>query len=246
MGRPVPVMPEVLVAPTSDAAALRAAESFVRRAGECIQRQGRFAAALTGGSAPEGVFRRLAEEPLRSAVDWSRVHVFWGDERCVPPEHPRSNYGMAERLLLRYVRIPAENVHRMPGELPPPEGAARYADELDRFFRGDPRFDLLHLGVGPDGHTCSLFPFAETLHERGRTVTPALHGELGEWRITLTYPVVNGSSAVEVLAFGASKAWAVRRALRGPLDPLRIPIQGVRPLQATAEWWLDVAAATEL
>jgi 6-phosphogluconolactonase len=228
-------------------AARAAAESFAARAQAVVDRTGSFAVALSGGTAPEETYRLLAAEPLRNAVPWEAVHLFWGDERCVPPGHPRSNYGMAARALVEHVPIPPGNVHRMAGERRPAEAAIAYAEVLEAFFGpGVPCFDLVHLGVGPDGHTCSLFPFDPLLHERRRTVATSLHRPLGEWRITLTVPVVNAAAQIEVLANGAAKASVVRQALRGPLDPVRLPIQLVRPGMGTMDWFLDRAAAAGL
>lgn len=236
-----------LVLPDAGRAARAAAESFVAQAQAVVDRTGSFAVALSGGTAPEQAYRLLGQEPLRSAVEWEAVHLFWGDERCVPPGHPRSNYGMAQRAMIRHLPIPPGNVHRMRGELPPEEGAAHYREELAGFFgSGIPVFDLIHLGVGPDGHTCSLFPFDALLHERARPVGTALHRPLGEWRITLTVPVLNAPARIDVLAHGRGKAEVVRRAVYGPLDPLRLPIQLVRPLDGLVDWYLDAAAAARL
>ena len=227
------------------AAASRAsAESFARQAAEAVSSRGRFSVALSGGSAPEQAYRMLGEEPFRSMVPWDGVHLFWGDERCVAPAHPRSNFGMANAAFIRHVPIPPANVHRMPGELPPTEGVARYADEVAGFFGpGIPRFDLVHLGIGPDGHTASLFPFDNLLREGDLAVAKALLRPLGEWRLTLPAPVLNAASRVEMLALGAGKASIVRAALEGPIDPYRIPAQLVRPGGGEMVWMVDREAA---
>lgn len=228
----------------AETASRAAAESFARQAREAVSSRGRFSVALSGGTAPERSYRMLGEEPFRSMIPWDGVHLFWGDERCVAPAHPRSNYGMAYRAFIRHVPIPAGNVHRMPGELPPGEGVARYAAELEAFFGpGIPAFDLVHLGIGPDGHTASLFPFDDLLRERDRTVARALLRPLGEWRLTLTVPVLNAARRVEMLALGEGKASIVRAALRGPIDPHRIPAQLVRPVAGEMVWMLDRGAA---
>lgn len=233
--------------PDAHAASVAGAEAFARRARAAVEARGRFAAVLSGGTAPREMYRLLGEEPLRAAIPWQGVHLFWGDERCVPPGHPRSNFGMAWEAFVARVPIPPENVHRMRGELPPAEGAERYTEELAAFFgAGIPRFDFVHLGVGPDGHTASLFPYDERLHERERTVGVALHRPLGEWRLTLTLPVLNAAAEVEFLALGAGKAEIVRTVVRGPLDPLRLPAQLVRPADGELSWVLDEAAAAGL
>ena len=237
----------VLVHADAHAASRAAAEAFAEAARASVEARGRFAVALAGGSAPRETYRILGEEPFRSFVPWDAVHLFWGDERCVPPGHPRSNFGMANDALVSRVPIPPGNVHRMRGEMRPEEGAEEYRRELEAFFGpGVPRFDLVHLGVGPDAHTCSLFPFDELLRERDRTVGTALHRPLGEWRVTFTVPVLNAAARTEVLAFGTEKAAVVAAALAGPLDPFRLPIQLVRPADGELAWRIDEAAAAGL
>jgi 6-phosphogluconolactonase len=230
----------------AQAASRASAESFARQAVEAVRSRGRFSVALSGGSAPEQSYRMLGDEPFRSMIPWEGVHLFWGDDRCVTPGHPRSNFRMGNAAFITRVPIPSRNVHRMPGELPPREGAARYAAELEAFFGpGGPRFDLVHLGIGPDGHTASLFPFDDLLREPERTVGWSLHRPLGEWRLTLTVAVLNAARRVEMLALGEGKASIVRSALEGPIDPYRIPAQLVRPTGEMV-WMLDRGAASGL
>jgi 6-phosphogluconolactonase len=239
--------PEIDVLPDSHATAAALAESFAARAQAAVRERGRFTVALTGGSGPTEAYALLAAEPYRSRIPWDGVHLFWGDERCVPPAHPRSNFGAADRLFVAKVPIPPANVHRMRGEAPPQQGAEEYARELEAVFGGGmPVFDLIHLGVGPDGHVCSLFPFTEPLLERHRTVTNNLLLAESEWRITLTFPVLNAARRVEFIAPGRSKAAIVRRVVRGPLDPMQIPAQFVRPAGGELAWYLDAAAASQL
>lgn len=237
----------VSIHPDAHAAARAVAESFARRATAAIGARGRFSAALTGGSGPVEAYRLLGEEPFRSRIPWAGVHLFWGDERCVPPGHARSNFRMANAAFISRVPIPPTNVHRMRGELPPGEGAARYGDELAAFFGGGaPRFDLVHLGVGPDAHVASLFPFTEPLRERDRAVTTNLHLPDGEPRITLTLPVLNAAARVEMIVVGRSKADVAWTVLRGPLDPYRFPAQLVRPVDGALVWMLDRDAAARV
>jgi 6-phosphogluconolactonase len=238
--------PVVRVFDEAAAASRAAADSFLALASAAAASGDRLAVALTGGSSPARLFSLLADDPYRERIDWRAVHLFWGDERCVPPAHPRSNFGLAHRLLLSRVPIPEENVHRIRGELRAAEGAARYAEELERFFGGQPRFDLVHLGMGDDGHVCSLFPFDPLLREAERSTGTALKRAEGEWRVSLTYPVLNAARRVELLVFGAGKAARVRQVLRGARDPLRVPAQGVHPESGEVVWWLDGAAAAEL
>lgn len=237
----------VRTAPDAQAASAALAESFAACAEEAVNARGRFSVALTGGSGPRQAYRLLGDEPLRSRVPWKGVHLFWGDERCVPPRHARSNFRMANEAFIARVPIPPGNVHRMRGELPPDQGAAAYAEELAAFFGpGVPRFDLVHLGVGPDGHVASLFPFTRPLRERLRTVTTNLHLPLGEPRITLTLPVLNAAARIELPVMGADKADIVWAVLRGPIDPFRYPAQFVRPTGGEMVWMTDAAAAARV
>jgi 6-phosphogluconolactonase len=230
------------------AASRAAAERFAELARDAVDRHGRFSVALTGGGSPKEMYGLLAEEPFVSRVPWEGVHLFWGDERCVGPRHPRSNYAMAWDAFVGRVPVPMENVHRMRGEMRPADGASAYAEELARFFglSAIPRFDLVLLGVGPDAHVASLFPFDAALHERVRTVTTAIHRPLGEPRITLTLPVLNAAARVEMIVLGRDKADVVRKVLRGPLDPFRLPAQFVRPIGGEMLWTLDAGAVAGL
>lgn len=234
-------------APDVRTASAALAESFAAQAVEAVRVRGRFSGALTGGSGPVQAYRLLGEEPLRSRIPWEGVHLFWGDERCVPPGHVRSNFRMANQAFISRVPIPPANVHRMRGDLSADDGAEAYAEELAAFFGpGVPRFDLIHLGVGPDGHVASLFPFSDALRERERTVTTNLHLPLGEPRITLTLPVLNAAARIELPVMGADKAEIAWTVLRGPIDPFRFPAQFVRPAEGEMVWMMDAAAAGRL
>jgi len=233
--------PRLEIHPDPHAAARAGAEAFAAEARAAVEARGRFSVALSGGTAPREMYSLLADDPR---IPWDAVHLFWGDERCVPPHHPRSNYAMAYEAFIRRVPIPEANVHRMRGELPAEEGAARYREELAAFFGpGIPRFDVVHLGLGPDAHTCSLFPFDPLLRGRTLPVAPALMRELGEPRITFTFPVVNAAARVEMFVVGEGKAEVVWKVLRGPLDPFRLPAQLVRPVDGEYVWIVDRAAA---
>jgi len=230
--------------PDAHAAARAGAEAFVAEARAAVEARGRFSVALSGGTAPREMYGLIGRDDFAARIPWEGVHLFWGDDRCVPPRHPRSNYAMAWDAFIRHVRIPHGNVHRIRGELPAEEGAARYRGELAAFFGpGIPRFDVIHLGLGPDAHTCSLFPFDDLLRERELTVAPALLRELGEPRVTFTIPVVNAAARVEMFVVGAGKAEVVRKVLEGPLDPFRLPAQLVRPADGEYVWIMDEAAA---
>ena len=227
--------------------ALAAAERIVVWAGRAIDARGRFSMALAGGSTPRATYRRLASEPYRSKIDWALGHVFWGDERCVPPTHPHSNYAMAYESLLSKVPIPDENVHRVQGE-GNAEGAARaYAGELQRFFgTALPRFDLVLLGMGSDGHTASLFPGSAVLDEMERAVVvvSADYQHRPSCRVTLTPVAISAARVVMFLVTGGQKASMVQRVLEGP--PRSFPAQFIRPVNGELYWLLDAAAASQL
>lgn len=230
--------------------ARRAAEHFIHLAAQAIAEKGRFAVALSGGSTPRSLYTLLANDPYREQVRWSAVHVFWGDERCVPPDHLESNYGMAREALLAKVNIPVENVHRMAAEKPPEQAAEEYERILHTFFNlkpGElPHFDLILLGLGPDGHTASLFPGTPVLHEQGRLVAAPFVEKLNAYRLTLTLPVLNHAANVTFLVEGEAKASVVRDVIEGKRDPDRLPAQLIRPANGVLIWLIDQAAASQL
>jgi 6-phosphogluconolactonase len=221
-----------------------AASEFAARAVEAIGERGRFAVVLAGGSTPRATYEILARD-YRDEVDWKDVHVFFGDERSVPPDHDDSNYKMARESLLDHVSI--GSVHRMQGELPPDEAAEAYEQELRDFFGPDdlPRFDLILLGTGPDGHTASLFPETSALevHDRWTVANPVL--KLETTRITLTVPVINAARAVYFLVAGEGKAGPVAEILEGNPDPREFPASLIQPENGPT-WMLDRAAASGL
>jgi 6-phosphogluconolactonase len=232
--------------PHASGASRAGAEGMLEAALAAVAERGRFSVALSGGDTPREMYQQLAREPLRSAFPWAQTHFFWGDERCVPPEHPRSNYGMAFESFLAHVPAPPGNLHRMRGEDPPEQAAAAYALELRGFFgEGLPRFDLIHLGVGEDGHTASLFPASERLTEQERTVCTAYDAQQKEFRLTLTAPVLNAASRVEFLVLEPEKADIVRTILHGPQEPSRWPAQLIRP-GGELIWLLSPEAASRL
>jgi len=233
---------------THEEASEAAADVFVRLAREAVEERGLFTVALAGGDAPELLYTLLGREPRRSRIPWDSVHLFWGDDRCVPPAHPRSNFGMAAAAFVDAVPIPDDQVHRMRGEDDPTEAARAYESEVRDVLGDGPRFDLMHLGVGDDAHTASLFPYDHpALLERERLVIPTLFRELGEYRLTLTVPVINRSRHIEVLVTSSEPAPAVKAAIDGPLDPFRLPIQLVRPAgDAQMVWMLTPESAARL
>jgi 6-phosphogluconolactonase len=236
-----------------DPAALaeEAARWFVAAAGEAIAARGRFTVALSGGSTPKALFALLAGSPWVDQVEWANVHVYWGDERTVPPSDSQSNYKMAKETLLDHVAIPAGQIHRIVAENPDPEGAATaYTTTLRQTFglaEGEfPRFDLIHLGLGTEGHTASLFPGSPALSATAQLVAAPWVEKLDSYRITLTPPVINAAREVQFLAAGAEKAAMVRTILRDPHNPTEYPAQIVAPADGALVWLLDEAAAAEL
>lgn len=235
----------LLVYETPQELAEAAARDFAARAEEAVNERGRFAVALAGGSTPKATYEVLAEN-YAGELDWSKVHVFFGDERTVPPDREDSNYRMARETLLS--RIPVGSVHRMRGELPPEEAAAAYERELREFFGEDdvPRFDLVLGGLGEDGHTLSLFPETSALDVTDRWVVANPVLKLETTRLTLTIPVLNASRAVTFLVAGAGKAEALKEILEGDADPRAYPAKFVRPEGGHLTWMVDRAAASRL
>jgi 6-phosphogluconolactonase len=218
-----------------------AAQAFASKAAEAIEERGRFAVVLAGGSTPKAAYEILARDTA-GTIAWNDVHVFFGDERSVPPDHEDSNYRMAREALLDHVS--AGGVHRMRGELPPDEAASSYEDELRGFFgaEGHPRFDLILLGIGGDGHTASLFPETPALEVTDRWVVANPVPKLDTIRITLTAPVLNAARAVNFLVAGESKAGALKEILEGDADPRRYPAKLVTP-PGGPTWLVDRTAA---
>jgi 6-phosphogluconolactonase len=228
------------------------AREFVRCAGEACAARGRFTVALSGGSTPKRLYQLLAAEPFRSQVDWGRVEIFWGDERCVPPDHPDSNYRMAREAMLEHLPIPAEHIHRMEAERTDRDAAAQdYQDVLARVFYGKstgpepPALDLVLLGMGPDGHTASLFPHTDALRETRRWVVANHVPQLNTDRLTMTRPALNRAREVLFLVAGADKTERLVEVLTGPADPIRLPSQSIQP-DGQLLWFLDRAAAERL
>jgi 6-phosphogluconolactonase len=241
-----------IVAEDAAALASRAAQHFVELAEQAVATRGRARIAISGGSTPKASFQLLGDpaQPWRARMPWDRLELFWVDERCVPPDHPDSNYRMTREALLDHAPLSAAQIHRMEGELDPEEGAARYESLLRNAFRLEgaemPAFDIIQLGMGPDGHTASLFPHTAALHELER-LSVANHVENKDaWRITLTWPVVNHARSVFFLIGGADKAAILREVLLGPRDVERLPSQLIRPSGGILTLILDKAAASLL
>lgn len=259
MGEPVVSGRALRVAPDAPALTRLAAEEVVRRAEAALAERGRFAVALSGGSTPQALYALLADanEPFRARLRWEDTHVFFGDERHVPPDHPDSNYGMARAALLDKVPIPPGNVHRIRAELDAPTAALEYEAELRRVLESGfpgtsaggaagelPRLDLVLLGLGADGHTASLFPGSTALLEAARLVVAPWVDRLKSYRITLTLPALGAARAIAFLVSGAGKAARVADVLEGAGASL--PAGRVRADGGDLLWLLDAPAASLL
>lgn len=227
-----------------------AGEEVVRATNEAVKERGRFTVALSGGSTPKNLFNLLATN-ARNSLPWDRMFFFWGDERHVPPKDPESNYRMADEAMLSKVPVPAENVFRMAGENPDAAAAAEsYEQTLRKFFQLNPgefpRFDLILLGMGPDGHTASLFPGTAGLQEKSRLVIANWVEKLKTHRLTFTLPVLNAARCVAFLVSGTDKAPALRAVLEDNVPGDQYPSKLVQPKDGKLIWFLDRAAASEL
>lgn len=243
---------EYFVEPDAAALAQRAARHFVEGAEQAVAARGRARIAISGGSTPKAAFALLADpsQPWRARMPWDKLDLYWVDERCVPPDHPDSNYRMTREAMLDHVPLAPRQVHRMEGELEPEAAAARYESELRNSFRLEgaetPRFDLINLGMGPDGHTASLFPHTAALNEVSRLVVANHVQNKDAWRITLTWPVINQGASVFFLIGGADKAQILKDVLMGSRDPERLPSQLIAPASGILTLFLDQAAAALL
>jgi 6-phosphogluconolactonase len=238
-------MPPVDVLPDRPRLMQAAAEHVVEVASRALERRGRFTVALSGGSTPAALYALLATEAFARRLKWSRVQVFWGDERCVPPEHPQSNYRMARDTLLAKVPVPEANVHRIRGEDDPKRSAAAYEALLRRVLAGA-GFDLVLLGMGDNGHTASIFPGLPAVTEPTRWVLAQYVEVVSMWRITLTPPVINAADRVTFLVAGGDKADRLRQVLEGPLETEVLPAQAIKPSPGELRWLVDAAAAARL
>jgi 6-phosphogluconolactonase len=244
--------PAIQIVTNADALYQAAAAEFVRQVRAAVETKGACTVALSGGSTPKGLYGLLADDPTwRGQVPWDNMHVFWGDERHVPPDHPDSNYRMANEALLSKVPIPPANVHRIKSEHPDAHQVADdYEQTLQAFFHlaaGQlPRFDLIFLGLGPEGHTASLFPGTQALHETPRLVVSTWVGKFFTDRITLTPAVLNNAAGVIFLVSGDDKALALKAVLEGNYEPEQLPAQLIRPAHGRLLWLVDRAAASLL
>lgn len=242
----------------ADEVALKAARHFARLADQYVVGCGRFSVALSGGSTPKKMFSLLAASPFLETIPWSSIYFFWGDERTVPPDHADSNYRMANEAMLSKAPVPAENIFRIPAEMQDAQAAAReYESTLMQFFMAGPgvsrtgtapltnvpRFDLVLLGMGPDGHTASLFPGTTALSDTEHIVVANWVEKFNTWRITLTAKTINNARNITFLAGGEDKAETLKNVLEGPYQPDIYPSQMIRPENGSLLWMTDEAAA---
>jgi 6-phosphogluconolactonase len=225
-----------------------AAELFVQLSKGAVAAGGPFSVALSGGSTPRRVYQLLASNEYRDRIDWSSTHVFFGDERCVSANDPASNFRMAYETMISKLPIPTENVHPINGEGEVDANARAYEQNLRTFFQSLdwPRFDLIFLGLGDDGHTASLFPGTAALKEQSAWVVPNWVEKLRSFRITLTAPAINHAVEIVFLVTGKEKARALDAVLIGPKDPNRYPAQLIQPVDGSLDWLVDKAAAARL
>ena len=237
--------PTVRIFKDADELSRAAAELFVTLAVQSIRERGRFLVALSGGSTPMALYRLLAREP----IDWTRIHVFWGDERLVPPEDAENSYGQAREALLKHIPIPTENIHRVASELDPVAAARDYASILREFAAPPldwPRFDLVLLGLGEDGHTASLFPGSPVdATEPVIAVTAQYQGRPAR-RVTLTPPVFNAARQVIFLVTGANKAVTLKGVFSDYNSSEQIPAKRIQPADGQVTWLVDKAAGKEI
>ncbi|MBI3083030.1 MAG: 6-phosphogluconolactonase [Candidatus Omnitrophica bacterium] len=243
--------PVIRVFPDLERLSREAAKQFMRLAQQQVQVSGRFSVALSGGSTPRRLYELLASEPYRNRIPWDQVHVFWADERCVPFDHPDSNFRQAFELLLSRVPLPPVNVYRIPADQGDPvSAAASYEQTLRAFFRLEPNswpeFDLVLLGLGADGHMASLFPRSVALRETHRFVVATRGGAPDLPRVTLTIPVLNHATHLLWLVAGAEKSSVIRDVLTGPEHPDELPAEMIHPVRGNSMWLLDRAASSLL
>ena len=241
-----------LVEPDPAALAWRAALQFVELAEEAFAARGRVRIAISGGNTPKTTFELLAnpEHPFLNRMPWQGLELFWVDERTVPPDHPESNFRMTRETLLDHVGLRPDQIHRIQGELEPEVAAAEFEYDLRRTFRLEgaeaPRFDIIALGMGDDGHTASLFPHTDAIHEMGRLVVANQVPQKDTWRVTLTWPVINHAREVFFLIEGDAKAPVLKEVFTGPRDVESLPSQLIWPASGILTLILDKAAAAQL
>jgi 6-phosphogluconolactonase len=240
----------LLTCADAEEVATRAAAMFAAQATDAVAARGRFRVALSGGSTPRRAFELLASPRWNSRIPWGEVEIFWGDERYVSADDPASNYRMAREAFLDLVPLPAANIYPVPTGIQPAEAAASAYEKTIRQACASldevPRFDLIFLGLGANGHTASLFPASPLLHEINRLVAADFVREMESWRITMTVPLLNRARTIAFLITGQDKAATLREVLRGPYLPETLPAQLIHPADGDLLWITDMAAASLL
>lgn len=242
---------EICVVPDTQALTQSAAEHVIHQASLAINARDRFTIALAGGSTPKSLYALLASPEYRSRLDWGKIEFYWGDERHVTPDHAESNYRMAHAAMLSPLAIPEEQIHRMRGELEQAQQAADEYEDLLRSRLGEsdssiPQLDLILLGMGPDGHTASLFPGTDAIHESTRWVSAPWVEKFQTFRITMTPAIINNAHQVTFLVSGDGKAEVLQDVMEGPFQPDLLPSQMIRPISGRLTWLLDQGAARNL
>lgn len=233
----------IRIFPTGDEMGVSASNIFYESAQRAIDARGVFHVALSGGSTPVHMYKKIRVDERIAQIDWGHVHVFWGDERCVPPTHPDSNYRLANDELLRFLPVPIENIHRMKGEINPQEAADEYQSMLRNTMGATPAFDLIYLGLGDDGHTASIFPGEEYSTEDHVWVESVFVEKLHTYRLTLTYQVINKARQVVFLVMGEKKSEVVSKILDDQITDRRYPAELISPERGELIWLLDQNAA---
>jgi 6-phosphogluconolactonase len=224
-----------------------AADLFVETAREAVKNNGRFSVALSGGHSPEATYKLLSELPRIESIPWDKVHLFWGDERYVPHDDPRSNIGMAREQFINNVPIPDENVHEVPYEDSAEVSAEVYGRELHSFFDSEyPEFDLIYLGLGTNGHTASLFPHTPVLKKTDPWYASVYLEDQQMYRTTLTIPAINHAKNIAFIVFGEDKSDIVKGIIEGPRQPEEWPAQYIKAENGEVHWLLDSAASARL
>jgi len=240
------VSSDITIVPDADALATHAADHFIELANEAAKQRGIVHVALAGGSTPRAMNALLAAAPRRERVNWTAIRFFFGDERCVPPDHPDSNYRMTRETLFDPLGIDASHVHRVAGEDEPQTAASAYDALLQREMGTLPVFDIVYLGMGPDGHTASLFPGTLAHLDLTRCCVANFVPKFNTYRITVTPRVINAARHVTITAGGAEKADSLAAVLEGPRLPDIYPVQLVAPTNGELHWYVDADAASKL
>lgn len=242
---------QIIITPNYSEFCKKGAEVIYELSKAAIHRKNHFTLALSGGVTPKGVYQAISEEPYLDSFIWKKIHLFWGDERWLPPENKENNYHMVSEALLKKIQIPKDNINPIrTEEIDPEDSAAYYEADICSFLSKDkkrtPQFDLTILGLGDDGHTASLFPNSESLTATEKLVVPTIKKDSAQKRITFTYPLINASKNILFLVSGKKKAGKVKAVLEGNHPNYEIPAAGIRPTDGKVIWILDSDAASLL